>query len=67
LRALDPFTINQRLESTTHGSQRDSAETNRSRLGKRVLHEFKHKAKFKATRGNLMNLLDLAKSNRADN
>jgi hypothetical protein len=26
----------------------------------------KHKAKLKATRGNLMNLLDLAKSNRAD-
>jgi hypothetical protein len=36
-------------------------------LGKRVLHEFKHEAKSKATRGNLMNLLDLAKSNRADN
>jgi hypothetical protein len=33
----------------------------------KVLHEFKHKAKSKATRGNLMNLLDLAKSNRADN
>jgi hypothetical protein len=28
---------------------------------------FKHKAKSKATRGNLMNLLDLAKSNRANN
>jgi hypothetical protein len=27
----------------------------------------KHKAKFKVTHGNLMNLLDLAKSNRADN
>jgi hypothetical protein len=37
------------------------------RLGKRMLHEFKHKAKPKATSGNLMNLLDLAKSNRADN
>jgi hypothetical protein len=36
-------------------------------LGKRVLHEFKHKAKSKAARGNLMNLLDLVKSNRADN
>jgi hypothetical protein len=45
----------------------DKAETNQSRLGKEVLHEFKHKVKFKATRGNLMNLLDLAKSNRADN
>jgi hypothetical protein len=57
----------QRLESTTHGSQRIKAETNQSRLGKRVLHEFKHKAKSEATRGNLMNLLDLAKSNRVDN
>jgi hypothetical protein len=43
------------------------AETKRSRLGKKVLHEFKHKAKSKATRDNLMNLLDLAKSNRVDN
>jgi hypothetical protein len=67
LRALDPFTINQGLESVTHGSQRGKAKTNRPRLDKRVLHEFKHKAKSKATRGNLMNLLDLAKSNRADN
>jgi hypothetical protein len=57
----------QRLENTSHGSQRDKAETNRSRLGKRVLHEFKHKEKSKETHGYLMNLLDLAKSNRADN
>jgi hypothetical protein len=57
----------QRLESTSYGSQRGKAENNRSRLGKKVLHEFKHKAKSKATRGNLMNLLDLAKSNKADN
>jgi hypothetical protein len=57
----------QKLENTPHGSQRGKAETNRSRLGKRVLHEFKRKAKRKATRGNLMNLLNLAKSNRADN
>jgi hypothetical protein len=35
-------------------------------LGKRVLHEFKHKVKLEATHGTLMNLLDLAKSNRAD-
>jgi hypothetical protein len=55
------------LESISHGSQRGKAKTNRSRLGKKGLHEFKHKAKSKATRGNLMNLLDLAKSNRADN
>jgi hypothetical protein len=51
------------LENTPNGSQRGKAETNRSRSGKRVLREFKHKAKPKATRGNLMNLLDLAKSN----
>jgi hypothetical protein len=34
----------------------------------RVLHELNIRTKFKATHGNLMkNLLDLAKSNRADN
>jgi hypothetical protein len=33
----------------------------------RVLHELNIREKFKATHGNLMNLLDLAKSNRADN
>jgi hypothetical protein len=32
----------------------------------RVLHELNIRAKFKETHGNLMNLLDLAKSNRAD-
>jgi hypothetical protein len=32
----------------------------------RVSHELNIRAKFKATHGNLMNLLDLAKSNRAD-
>jgi hypothetical protein len=37
--------------------KRDKADPNPSRLGKEVLHEFKHKA----TRGNLMNLLNLAK------
>jgi hypothetical protein len=57
----------QRLENAPHGSQKGKAETNRSRLDKRVLHEFKHKAKLKATRDNLMNLLDLGKSNRVDN
>jgi hypothetical protein len=36
-------------------------------LAIRVLHELNIRAKFKATHGNLMNLLDLAKSNRADN
>jgi hypothetical protein len=41
--------------------KRDKADPNPSRLGKEVLHEFKHKAKLKATRGNLMNLLNLAK------
>jgi hypothetical protein len=56
----------QRLERTSHGSQKGKTETNRSRLGKRVLHEFKQ-IKSKATGGNLMNLLDLAKTNRTDN
>jgi hypothetical protein len=32
-----------------------------------VLNELNIKAELKATRGNLMNLLDLAKSNKADN
>jgi hypothetical protein len=41
--------------------QEDKADPNQSRLGKKLLHEFKHKVKLKATRGNLMNLLDLAK------
>jgi hypothetical protein len=55
--------------STHHiDRKQDRAESNQSKLGKRVLHEFKHKrVKFKATHGNLMNLLDLAKSNTADN
>jgi hypothetical protein len=47
--------------------KQDKADSNQSKLGKRVLHELKHKLKLKATYGNLMNLLDLAKSNRADN
>jgi hypothetical protein len=42
-------------------TKQDKADSNQSKLGKRVLHEFKHKVKLKATRGNLMNLLDLAK------
>jgi hypothetical protein len=42
-------------------TKRYKADPNPSRLGKKVLHEFKHKAKLKATRGNLMNLLNLAK------
>jgi hypothetical protein len=33
----------------------------------RVLHELIIRANFKAAHGNLMNLVDLAKSNRADN
>jgi hypothetical protein len=33
----------------------------------RVLHELNIRAKFKATHDNLMNLLDLVKSNSADN
>jgi hypothetical protein len=41
--------------------KQDKADPNQSKLGKRVLHEFKHKVKLKAIQGNLMNLLDLAK------
>jgi hypothetical protein len=42
-------------------TKQDKADPNQSKLSKGVLHEFKHKVKLKATRGNLMNLLDLAK------
>jgi hypothetical protein len=42
-------------------NKRHKADSNQSRLGKEVLHEFKQKVKLKATQGNLMNLLDLAK------
>jgi uncharacterized protein YdcH (DUF465 family) len=46
----------------------DRAESNQSKLGNKSVTWIKHKrVKFKATHGNLMNLLDLAKSNRADN
>jgi hypothetical protein len=41
--------------------KRYKADPNPSRLGKKVLHDFKHKVKLKATRGNLMNILNLAK------
>jgi hypothetical protein len=47
--------------------EQDRAESNQSKLGKRVLHELNVRAKFKATHDNLMNLLGLVKSNRADN
>jgi hypothetical protein len=47
--------------------KQDRAESSQSKLGKRVLHELNIRAKFKATHGNLMNLLDLTKSNRANN
>jgi hypothetical protein len=47
--------------------KQDRTESNQSKLGKRVLHELNIKHNPKATQGNLMNLLDLAKSNRADN
>jgi hypothetical protein len=42
-------------------NKRLKADPKPSRLSKRVLHEFKLKVKLKATWGNLMNLLDLAK------
>jgi hypothetical protein len=48
-------------------TNKDKVDSNQSKLGKGVLHEFKHKVKLKATHGNLMNLFDLAKSKRADN
>jgi hypothetical protein len=41
--------------------------SNQSKLGNESITWIKHKEKFKVTHGNLMNLLDLAKSNRADN
>jgi hypothetical protein len=42
-------------------TKRYKADPNPSRLGKKVLHEVRHKAKLKATRDNLMNLLNLTK------
>jgi hypothetical protein len=48
--------------------KQDRAESSQSKLGNKSVAQIKHKrVKFKATHGNLMNLLDLAKSNRADN
>jgi hypothetical protein len=47
--------------------KQDRAESSQSKLGNKVLHELNIRAKVKATRDNLMNLLDLAKSNKADN
>jgi hypothetical protein len=62
-RACDPrVNLAKKRELDSHKDhQRDKADPNPSRLGKEVLHEFKHKAKLKATQGNLMNLLNLAK------
>jgi hypothetical protein len=48
--------------------KQDRAESNQSKLGNKSVTRIKHKqVKFEATHGNLMNLLDLVKSNRADN
>jgi hypothetical protein len=48
--------------------KQDRTESNQSKLGNKSVTWIKYKKiKFKATHGNLMNLLDLAKSNRADN
>jgi hypothetical protein len=47
--------------------KQDKAESNQSKLGNKSVTWIKHKAKLKATHGNLINLLDIAKSNRADN
>jgi hypothetical protein len=41
--------------------KRDKADPNPSRLGKRCYMNLNIKQKLKATRGNLMNLLDIAK------
>jgi hypothetical protein len=42
-------------------TKRYKADPKPSRLGKKVLHEFKLKVKTQSNTGNLMNLLDLAK------
>jgi hypothetical protein len=55
-----------RVQHVDH--KQDRAESNQSKLGNKSATWIKHKkVKFKATHGSLMNLLDLAKSNRADN
>jgi hypothetical protein len=56
---------NLKIQHVDHKQYR--AEYNQSKLAIRVLHELNIRAKFKATHDNLMNLLDLAKSNRANN
>jgi hypothetical protein len=63
-KARDPRVKNSpRHELDSHKDhKRDKADPNTSRLGKKVLHEFKHKAKTQSNTGNLMNLLDLAKT-----
>jgi uncharacterized protein YdcH (DUF465 family) len=46
----------------------DRAESSQSKSGNKSVTRIKNKeVKFKATQGNLMNILDLAKSNRVDN
>jgi hypothetical protein len=48
--------------------EQDRAESNQSKLGNKSVTWIKHKkVEFKTTHGNLMNLSDLAKSNRANN
>jgi hypothetical protein len=47
--------------------KQNKAESNQPKLDNKSVAWIKHKAKFETTHGNLMNLLDLAKSNRADN
>jgi hypothetical protein len=47
--------------------KQDRAESSQSKLGTKSVTWIKHETNSKATRGNLMNLLDLAKSNRVDN
>jgi hypothetical protein len=54
--------------SVQHANHKqDKAESTLSKLGNKGVTWIKHKNRIQATHGNLMNLLDLAKSNTADN
>jgi hypothetical protein len=48
--------------------KQDEVESNQSKLGNESVTRIKHKkVKFEETHGNVMNLLDLAKTNKVDN
>jgi hypothetical protein len=57
----------QRLESTPHGCEEVKPKLIDLDWAKECYMNLNIKQKLKVTRGNLMNLLDLAKSNKADN